>query len=416
MKADARRIAEAVAAWPENCRLVLLYGPDTAASADHATRLQRQFADPANPAAVTLLTGAQIAADPQALAAAAAELSMFGDTTIVRVDGATEDALEAIKAVLDGPAGNPAIIVAGALKKGPLLTLAEAHREVLALISYEPSARDAVALVGGIATEAGLRPTQAAARAIFDAANGDRATIRQEIEKLALYLDPVAAGGTRPVEMADVTAVGAGAGDGDWDGLVGAVASGDGAAVAALLPRLDAKGEAGIGALEVTAVALTHTHVDHLSGLVDQDGGFAFPNAARVYVATEELAEFRAEPRMIPVLSRLMPLEQGDGPMQGVTAINAPGHSPGHMAFLVEGRMLIWGDLVHHAAVQFTRPEVTWAFDSDPVQARASRQALMEQAVEAGWLVAGAHLPGHGIGRIERAGEAYAFHPVSRGY
>ena len=249
MKADARRIAEAVAAWPGNCRLVLLYGPDIAASADHATRLQRQFADPANPAAVTLLTGAQIAADPQALAAAAAELSMFGDTTIVRVDGATEDALEAIKAVLDGPAGNPAIIVAGALKKGPLLTLAEAHREVLALISYEPSARDAVALVGGIATEAGLRPTQAAARAIFDAANGDRATIRQEIEKLALYLDPVPAGGTRPVEMADVTAVGAGSGEGDWDSLVGAVASGDGAAVAALLPRLDARGEAGIGAL-----------------------------------------------------------------------------------------------------------------------------------------------------------------------
>jgi glyoxylase-like metal-dependent hydrolase (beta-lactamase superfamily II) len=173
--------------------------------------------------------------------------------------------------------------------------------------------------------------------------------------------------------------------------------------------------EAGIGANEVTVVALTHTHVDHLSGLVDSDGGAAFPNAERIFVATEELMAFRAEPRMIPVLPRLMPLEQGDGLIRGVNAINAPGHSPGHMAFLVEGRLLIWGDLVHHAAVQFAVPEVTWSFDEDQPMARRSRLALMDQAVDAGWLVAGAHLPHPGIGLIERRGTGYAFHPVTRG-
>jgi glyoxylase-like metal-dependent hydrolase (beta-lactamase superfamily II) len=182
----------------------------------------------------------------------------------------------------------------------------------------------------------------------------------------------------------------------------------------ASLGRLgEAMVEARVGANEVTAVALTHTHVDHLSGLVDADGGLAFPNAARVFVATEELIAFRAEPRMIPVLPRLMPLEQGDGLLRGVTAINAPGHSPGHMAFLVEGRMLIWGDIVHHAGVQFARPEVTWSFDGDPDQARATRLKLMEQAVEAGWIVAGAHLAGTGIGYVERAGDGYAFRPVA---
>lgn len=175
-----------------------------------------------------------------------------------------------------------------------------------------------------------------------------------------------------------------------------------------------AMGEAGIAPAVVTVIALTHTHVDHLSGLVDEDGGLAFPNARRVLVATEELDAFRAEPRMIPVLPRLMPLEQGDGPLRGVTAINAPGHSPGHMAFLVEGRLLIWGDLLHHASVQFPRPEVTWAFDDNPNQARTSRLSLMEQAVAAGWLVAGAHLPGPGIGHIARDGDGYAFHPLTR--
>jgi len=183
----------------------------------------------------------------------------------------------------------------------------------------------------------------------------------------------------------------------------------------ASLGRLGAAmAEAGSGPQAVTVVALTHTHVDHLSGLVDEDGGLTYPNATRVFVATEELTAFRADPRMIPAVPRLMPLEQGDGPMRGVTAINAPGHSPGHMAYLVDGRLLIWGDLVHHAAIQFPRPEVTWAFDADPAMARASRIALMEQAADAGWLVAGAHLLHPGIGRIERDGSGYAFHPVTR--
>ena len=172
--------------------------------------------------------------------------------------------------------------------------------------------------------------------------------------------------------------------------------------------------EARIAPREVTAVALTHTHVDHVSGLVDDDGALAFPEARLIHVATEELTAFRAIARMRPVLQRVMPLEQGDGPFRGVTAVNAPGHSAGHMAYLVEGRLLIWGDLVHHPA-QFARPGLGWAHDEDPRLARSSRSALMEQAVEAGWLVAGAHLPWPGIGSLERAGAGYAFRPVTLG-
>lgn len=171
--------------------------------------------------------------------------------------------------------------------------------------------------------------------------------------------------------------------------------------------------EAGSGPQEVTVVALTHTHIDHLSGLVDEDRALMFPNADRVLVATEELMAFRDEPRMAPVLPRLLPLEQGDGPMPGVVAVNAPGHSPGHMAFLVEGRLLIWGDLVHHP-LQFQRPEVTWKYDEAVDQARATRAALFERVLDEGWLVAGSHLPHPGIGRLDRAGGAYAFHPVQR--
>ncbi|MGL5010374.1 MAG: MBL fold metallo-hydrolase [Paracoccaceae bacterium] len=176
--------------------------------------------------------------------------------------------------------------------------------------------------------------------------------------------------------------------------------------------RAAAMAEAGVTAEEVTAVALTHTHVDHLSGLARADGTPAFPNAARVWVPVEELGDFRAEARMAQVLPLVVPLEQGDGPLEGVVAINAPGHSPGHMVFEVAGRLLIWGDIVHHAAVQFGHPEVTWAFDSDPDLARITRERLLARVLADGLAVAGAHLPGPGIGEVTNADVGYAFRPI----
>jgi glyoxylase-like metal-dependent hydrolase (beta-lactamase superfamily II) len=83
------------------------------------------------------------------------------------------------------------------------------------------------------------------------------------------------------------------------------------------------------------------------------------------------------------------------------------------MAFLIEGRLLIWGDLVHHP-LQFGQPGVTWKYDEDPDQARRTRAALFDRVLDEGWLVAGAHVPHPGVGRLERDGDAYAFHPVTR--
>ncbi len=176
-----------------------------------------------------------------------------------------------------------------------------------------------------------------------------------------------------------------------------------------LLPQ--AMAEAGIDAGDISVVALTHTHIDHISGLVGADGALAFPNAV-VFVPEAEMGLFRAEARMAPVLPCAVMMQPGEGVMPGVMAIAAPGHEVGHMAFLVAGQLLIWGDIIHHPAIQFAAPAVTWAFDTDPVLARSSRLSLMARAASEDWPVAGAHLAFPGIGRIRVAGDGYAFSPI----
>jgi DNA polymerase III subunit delta len=264
MKADAARIAAIAKAWPADVRLVLLYGPDGAASRDLADRIARQFADATNPMAIETLAGAALASDPGALAAAAGAMSMFGDRTLVRVEGLDDKGVEAVEALLAGPAGNPVVAIAGDLKKGKLAALGERSPAIAALVSYEPSLRDAGRLVGEIGAEFGLRPSRDAAVMVFEAAGGDRMLIRRELEKLSLYCG-AAAEAPKPLEAADVAALAPGAGEVDQFGLAGAVASGQVAQVVDQLARLgDGLGIAALRAVErrMTLLLTLRTAID----------------------------------------------------------------------------------------------------------------------------------------------------------
>lgn len=42
--------------------------------------------------------------------------------------------------------------------------------------------------------------------------------------------------------------------------------------------------------------------------------------------------------------------------------------------------MLVWGDLMHNHTLQMLDPEIAIEFDSDPKQARASRQDALKDA------------------------------------
>lgn len=273
MKVDVARIEAIARAWPADIRLVLLHGADSATSHDLASELARQFADPGNPLAVETLSGATVAADPGALAGAAGALSMFGDRTLVRVDGLDDNGVAAVTALVAAPPGNPVLAVAGPLRKGSkLLAFAEKARGVAALVSYEPAARDALRLVTELGQRFGIKPSRPAAAAIFEAAGGDRLQMRSEVEKLALYLDATPQA-PRAAEIDDVAAIAVGDRDPDQYGLVAAVTGGRPADAARLLARQGAIP----GIVTLRAIERRLTLLLSLRGVVD---GGASPTTA----------------------------------------------------------------------------------------------------------------------------------------
>lgn len=198
MKANFADIARALDAPPEGTRLFLLHGPDESGSNALTARLARAMGEATNR---TDFSGDQLARDPAALADAAAAISLFGDRSWIRVAPAGEEVLPAVEALLQSPgAGNPVVIIAGALRKtSKLLTRCLGDDAVMCFASYPPEERDAIQIAIQTARERGLRLDTGIARRIVDLTGGDRALMSGEIEKLALYHDAL------PDQPADAT-------------------------------------------------------------------------------------------------------------------------------------------------------------------------------------------------------------------
>lgn len=165
----------------------------------------------------------------------------------------------------------------------------------------------------------------------------------------------------------------------------------------------------------VRTVAFTHTHLDHINGLILPDGRDAFPRLSRLLVPRQELAMFRAEARLQRFHERAEALDAGQRIGAHIEALAAPGHEVGHTCFRITSQgeaVLVWGDIVHVPSIQFEQPELTWEFDGDQEQARASRLRMIALAADNGYSIAGAHLDSPGVGRIIRSGTGFRFEPL----
>lgn len=174
--------------------------------------------------------------------------------------------------------------------------------------------------------------------------------------------------------------------------------------------------EAGIDPSSIGTVALTHTHLDHLNGLIMRDGRVAFANLSRIVIAHDAVAGFVDQPHLERFRHLLAPVRDGDRLADHLAAHAIPGHASGHTAYVLdsgEDRILFCGDLIHVPAAQFARPELTWAYDLDQSMARATRINLLREASRTRAGLAGAHLAKPGIGRVAEEGSGYAFLPIA---
>jgi len=240
MKPDEARLRRALDSADPEIRFYLLYGPDEAGSRALADRLGTAVGADAERVD---LTSAAVKADPARLTDEAASISLFGGRRWIRLDPATDDAVEAVQALLEAPAaGNPVAAIGGALRKdSKLVKLVQASNAALSHLSYVPEGRNAAALVVDVGRELGLQIRNDVAARLASACNGDRALISRELEKMALYAD-AAPDRPQPLEHEALDALGAAMEEGDLSKLSNAVFSGQLQQADAELARLASEG------------------------------------------------------------------------------------------------------------------------------------------------------------------------------
>ena len=174
--------------------------------------------------------------------------------------------------------------------------------------------------------------------------------------------------------------------------------------------------EADIDPSSIAILALTHTHLDHLNGLLTHDGREAFANLSRIVIAQDAVASFLDQSHLARFRQLLTPIGDGERVNNHLVAFSMPGHAPGHMGYVLdsgEDRILFCGDLIHVPAAQFARPELTWAYDDNQSIACETRINLLREASGTHAWLAGAHMVKPGIGRIVGEASGYAFLPIA---
>ena len=185
---------------------------------------------------------------------------------------------------------------------------------------------------------------------------------------------------------------------------------------------------------QVDEIYITHMHADHVGGLMAADKP-AFPNAtvradkhdadfwlsqANLDKAPAEMKGFfqGAQASLNPyVAAGKFKAFDGDTELvPGIKAVASPGHTPGHSLYKVESKgqtLVLWGDLMHVAAVQFPEPGVTIQFDTDSKSAAVQRKRAYAEAARQGYLIGSAHISFPGLGHLRVQGKGYEWVPVN---
>jgi glyoxylase-like metal-dependent hydrolase (beta-lactamase superfamily II) len=186
---------------------------------------------------------------------------------------------------------------------------------------------------------------------------------------------------------------------------------------------------------QVDLVLLTHLHADHVGGIYDAKNQRVFSNAQISMMKADsdfwlskditekapqgaklffQIAQAAAAPYL--AAGKWKPLQDMGEIVPGIAPYAIPGHTPGHVGYMVSSKgqsLLIWGDVAHVVSVQMPHPEIGIAFDADGPTAIKTREDLFVKLAADKTLLGGAHMPFPGFGRLRKEDTGYSWVPVT---